>query len=195
MAKWLRNFLGNINNMASVFGHALTAVALGNSYPKRMTGWKFWTLGIICSILPDADVISFHFGIAYDSFWGHRGFSHSLLFAFIVGLAISFLFFNKKAFTLEGLGYVLFFSLCTASHSILDALTNGGLGVAFFSPWDNTRYFFPWRPIAVSPIGVGNFFSQWGKRVLLSELIWIGIPGTIYIILNKAIQKLLSDSP
>jgi len=178
--------------MASAFGHALTAVALGSSFPKKMVGWKFWTLGMICSILPDADVISFHFGIAYESFWGHRGFSHSLLFALIVGVVISFLFFRRKAFTLEGLGYVLFFSLCTASHSILDALTNGGLGVAFFSPWDNTRYFFPWRPIAVSPIGIGDFFSEWGKSVLLSELIWIGIPGTIYIISNKVVKRIIT---
>lgn len=33
-------------------------------------------------------------------------------------------------------------------------LTDGGLGVAFFSPFDNKRYFLPWRPIRVSPISV-----------------------------------------
>lgn len=146
---------------------------------------------MICSILPDADVISFQFGISYESFWGHRGFSHSLLFALTIGVIITLFFYRKKLLCIEGLGYVLFFSLCTASHSILDAMTTGGLGVAFFSPWDNTRYFFPWRPIAVSPIGVGNFFSEWGQRVLLNEIIWIGIPSAIYIILNKVVRKII----
>jgi inner membrane protein len=59
---------------------------------------------------------------------------------------------------------------------LLDALTTGGKGVAFFAPFDNTRYFFPWQVIKVSPIGVKNFFSDRGVAVLLSELKWIGIP-------------------
>src|SRR6267378_8050335 len=44
-----------------------------------------------------------------------------------------------------------FFFLATASHGLLDAMTNGGLGVAFFAPFCDTRYFLPWQPIVVSP--------------------------------------------
>jgi inner membrane protein len=54
-------------------------------------------------------------------------------------------------------------------------MTTGGLGVAFFSPFSNTRYFFPWRPIAVSPIGA-RFFSPRGFAVLLSEALWVWTP-------------------
>lgn len=43
----------------------------------------------------------------------------------------------------------------TASHALLDMLTDGGLGVALFVPVSNARLFFPVRPIAVSPIGAG----------------------------------------
>jgi hypothetical protein len=50
-------------------------------------------------------------------------------------------------------------------------MTDGGLGVAFFAPFHNERYFFPWRPIAVSPIGMG-FFSERGLEVIISELHW-----------------------
>ena len=66
--------------------------------------------------------------------------------------------------------------LTTASHGLLDAMTNGGLGVAFFSPFDNSRYFLPWRPIVVSPISVLRFFNPRAQAILLSELIWIWIP-------------------
>ncbi|MDC8005463.1 metal-dependent hydrolase [Aureisphaera galaxeae] len=146
--------------MASAFGHAFTAIALGTTFSKNVRSWKFWLLGIICSIFPDADVIGFAFDIPYGSFWGHRGFSHSLLFAMLFGMLVTFLFYRKQFLTRNGALLILYFFLCTASHALLDAMTSGGLGIAFLSPFDTTRYFFPWRPIQVSPIGVENFFSE-----------------------------------
>lgn len=175
--------------MASAFGHAYAALAIESGYSEKIRNWKFIFLGIFCSILPDADVISFKLGIAYESFWGHRGFSHSILFAFLLGTLICIFFYKQSLKSRIGLYYILFFTLCTLSHGILDAMTSGGLGVAFFSPFDNSRYFLPWRPIKVSPIGAGKFFSEWGLRVIKSEIIWIGIPCTIYIIGAKLVRK------
>jgi inner membrane protein len=59
---------------------------------------------------------------------------------------------------------------------LLDAMTDGGLGVAFFAPFDNHRYFLPWTPIRVSPIGLGRFFTSRGSAVIRSELLWIWLP-------------------
>ncbi len=168
--------------MASIFGHALASIAIGASFTKTMKNLKFWLLGVFCAIFPDADIVGFKFGITYASFFGHRGFTHSLVFALIFGFLIAFLFYKKKN---KFLFYAVFFTLATASHSVLDAMTTGGLGVAFFSPFDNTRYFFSWRPIQVSPIGAAKFFSSWGLRVIKSELIWIGLPSFGIIILLK----------
>ena len=69
-------------------------------------------------------------------------------------------------------------------------MTTGGKGVGFFIPFDNSRYFFPFRPIKVSPIGVKEFFSEWGINVIWSELKYIGIPCIIvltalYLIKNQ----------
>jgi inner membrane protein len=66
--------------------------------------------------------------------------------------------------------------LVTVSHGLLDAMTDGGLGVAFFSPFDSTRYFFPWRPISVSPVGVGQFFRGQGAAILASEMRYVWLP-------------------
>lgn len=175
--------------MASVFAHGFVAYAFGKSFTEEIYTKKLWILGIICSILPDADVIGFKFGIAYEDFWGHRGFSHSLLFALLLGILITFIFYNKKFFTKTGFALLLYFTLCTASHGILDAMTTGGLGIAFFSPFDNTRYFFPWRPIQVSPIGASKFFSTWGVKVLLSELIWVALPAIAYILMSNYVKR------
>lgn len=169
--------------MASAFAHAIAAVAIGKSFALKDLGWKFWLLGIFCSIIPDADVIGFQFGVAYGSFWGHRGFSHSLLFAALLALLVMLLFYRHETIkTLRWWALWLYLFLATASHALLDAMTTGGKGVAFFSPFDNARYFLPWRPIQVSPIGVEKFFSNRGLRVLESELLWVFLPSLVLIL-------------
>ncbi len=98
-------------------------------------------------MIPDVDVIGFQFGIRYGDFWGHRGFTHSLVFAAILAtVAIAVGFYGETQGVNRAVLWVYFF-LATASHGLLDAMTNGGLGVAFFSPFDNRRYFLPWRPM------------------------------------------------
>ena len=59
-------------------------------------------------------------------------------------------------------------------------MTDGGLGVAFFSPFDTKRYFLPWRPIHVSPIAIHRFFSTRGFAILQSELLWIWLPAILF---------------
>ena len=81
------------------------------------------------------------------------------------------------------------FSLVTLSHGVLDAFTDGGLGIAFFAPFDASRYFFPWRPLAVSPIGISQFFSAWGLIVLLTEGIWIGIPVCLWLGILQVLRR------
>ncbi|WP_439130251.1 metal-dependent hydrolase [Polaribacter sp.] len=175
--------------MASLFGHAFMSIALGSSFSRKQQTLKLFLLAVICAIIPDADVLGFSFGIPYDSFWGHRGFTHSLLFAFLLSILIVVLFYSTQFLSKKGITLIFFFFLCTSSHPILDAMTSGGYGVAFLAPFDNTRYFFPWRPIKVSPLGIANFFTKRGLNIILNEIIWIGIPGTIYILFNFILKK------
>jgi inner membrane protein len=177
--------------MASVFTHAFVAAAMGAVYKGWPLPARFWLLSAACAVLPDADVIAFFFGIPYGDTFGHRGFTHSLAFALLLGVAVVLLFFrgakNKG-------GLVAYFSLVTASHAALDALTNGGLGVAFFAPFDRARYFFPWRPVVVSPIGVGSFFSEWGLAVILSELVWVWLPSLLFVGVVLTLRRLRGGS-
>ena len=163
--------------MASVFSHAAVALTLGRLKTRRhKMPPRFWVLSVGCAALPDADVLGFGLGIRYGDLLGHRGLSHALSFAVVVGLVVASLAFRERRFSPAWWALVGYFSAVTASHGVLDAMTDGGLGVAFFSPFDPTRYFFPFRPIQVSPIGVGSFFSEWGLRVIASELVWVGVP-------------------
>jgi len=127
--------------------------------------------GILATILPDIDVVAFALHIPYGSTFGHRGFTHSIVFALLVAMATTLLLRPRshRAATFS------FLFLCAISHPILDAFTNGGRGIAFFSPFSNHRYFFPWQPIDVSPIGA-RFFSDRGASVIASELVWVWMP-------------------
>ena len=78
--------------------------------------------------------------------------------------------------------------MVTASHGILDALTDGGLGIALLAPFDYDRYFFPWTPIVVSPIGIAGMFSKWGLEVMRSELVWIWLP-CLFVVLMCALTR------
>ena len=144
--------------------------------------------GALCSVIPDLDVVGFEFGIKYGDMLGHRGFTHSIFFAALLAAFITWAFFQKNPGS--PLTIFLFLFLSTLSHPLLDALTNGGLGVGLFAPFTNERYFFPYRPIEVSPIGVGAFFSRRGLNVMLSELKWVWLPSTIFFGLGQLFKRL-----
>jgi len=131
--------------MPTIFSHAIFASALGSAFQSAKLSARFWILTAICAMLPDLDVIAFGFGIEYGSMFGHRGITHSLAFAILVGLAVPTLFFSSAQIPKWTLA--LYFAAVTVSHPLLDMLTNGGLGVALFAPFSNERFFFPWRPI------------------------------------------------
>ncbi len=163
--------------MATIISHSIAALALGKAFASKRQPPRFWLLTALCSVLPDLDVISFAFGIRYSEMMGHRGITHSLPFALALGVLVALLFLdNAKLFTARWWLLVCYFFAVTASHAVLDALTDGGLGVALFAPFSNERYFFPWRPIEVSPIGLEPFLSERGSSVILSEIKWIWIP-------------------
>ena len=175
--------------MASAFSHAIVAVTMGRAYQNKELGWRELFLGAFCSVVPDLDVIGFHFGIQYADLWGHRGLTHSLVFAALLGASVVVLWYRRQPVVAMA-GLFLYFFLCTASHGVLDAMTNGGLGVAFFSPFDTTRYFFPLRPVLVSPIGISEFFSAYGAHVMVSEATWIWLPSCVAFVMLRAVQRL-----
>ena len=119
---------------------------------------------VACALLPDVDVVAFRLEIPYSAPFGHRGASHSLFFAVLItgviwAVCLAASLPTRVAITC---GIVL------ATHGLLDTLTNGGLGIALLWPFSNQRYFAPWRPIPVAPIGLG-ILSSHGLRVMIVE--------------------------
>lgn len=120
----------------------IAAVFCRPTVPKTVS-----VAGSVCSVIPDLDVLGFHFGIRYGDFWGHRGFTHSLLFAALLASAIFLAFLSTNTPGLSRFALWIYLFLAAASHGILEAMTDSGLVVAIFSPFNNFRYFLPWTPI------------------------------------------------
>ncbi len=174
--------------MTTLISHPLPLLAVGLALGPRIIPPRLLLVGLLFTLLPDADMLTFKLGIAYTDAFGHRGFSHSLLFAGLTGVLAA------PACRLLGCGPLkafIWIALATASHSLLDAATDGGLGVAWLWPWSEQRFFLPWRPIEVSPF-INGFFSQRGLAVLVSEARWVWLPCLLVTLGGVLLRALLA---
>lgn len=178
--------------MPSVFSHAIvgsTLVACGVSRPRA----TLVALGAALAVVPDLDVVGLAVGWGLDHPLGHRGLSHSLLAAAVLAGAAAWAVPVRPAESRWRVWLVL--ALAAASHGLLDALTNGGRGVAFFAPFAETRWHFPARPIEVSPIGVWSFFSRRGVEVLTNEAVWLWAPSLAALAASWAVRRSSARAP
>jgi len=167
--------------MPTILSHAVVGSALGLLRPREARLGRLLLVLAALPILPDLDVIGFRFGIAYGDPLGHRGFTHSILFAGIAAILVKAVVFRGISITSRsGVGIVALCFLATMSHGVLDAFTDAGLGVGFFIPFENSRYFFPWRPIETSPLSISSFLGERGLNILANEAFWIGIPLALF---------------
>lgn len=196
--------------MPSIITHAAVPLALWCAADRGRIPPRLLAAGVIASMLPDADVLAFALHIPYADAFGHRGASHSLLFACVLAMVAALLHSfgrgrpwsaphssgsrrpwsaptTQPATLASTVQAAVFVFVCAASHPLLDAMTSGGLGVALAWPWSDHRFFAPWRPIRVSPFAP-QFFSARGLATLLSELRWVWLPLAGAVVAWKLIQ-------
>jgi inner membrane protein len=159
--------------LPTIISHAAVPLAIGIGLGKNVVSKRLLMAGVAVSMLPDMDVIGFQFGVAYDSNFGHRGFTHSLLFAAVVALLATCVWRQLQSTPWKSF---LFVFIAAASHGILDSFTNGGRGVALLWPFSSERFFAPYRVIEVSPIGLTPILSARGVAVFASEAVWVWAP-------------------
>jgi inner membrane protein len=174
--------------MPTIITHAIVPIAIAVALGPNRIPLRTAAAGAVLAMLPDADVAGMVAGVDYGAPWGHRGASHSLVFAALIAAPLAWLL-GRGQMALTW----LFLAAACASHGLLDMATNGGLGVALWWPWDEARYFWGHRPIRVSPIGAG-FFTSRGVATLLSELRWIIAPACVIALSGWAVRRLPSLS-
>jgi inner membrane protein len=161
--------------MPSSLSHAMIAVAGGSAVAPRRLLRPFLIAGAICAVLPDIDAIGRPFvGLRgdLDFLGGHRGFTHSLLFAALLGTAAACATLVSSRWHGYRVRFGVFIALCTASHGMLDTITSVGAirdGVQFLSPFSTHRYTIS-RHLVHGPIS--ELFYLFLPLAALTRIVW-----------------------
>lgn len=160
--------------VASPWAHAIAGAAAGAFYQASHQRRRVITLAAICAVAPDLDLIGWPLGISPAAPLGHRGLSHSIAFAVVLGGSAALAFLSDLTRRERAVAAAALI-LATATHSVLDALTTyAPTGPAFWAPFSNHRYRFPWMPLT----GAGGLETDFGR-----EALFVCLPALVLILL------------
>src|SRR5262245_63266961 len=96
--------------MATLYTHAVVGLGLGAVLARQRMPWLYWCLAALLPVLPDLDTLSH---APYGSMAGHRGATHSLIFAlwlaFLVA-SLTFRYFRTNLWVLTCVFFVVIVS-------------------------------------------------------------------------------------
>ncbi|KPQ00326.1 MAG: inner membrane protein [Bacteroidetes bacterium HLUCCA01] len=179
---------------------SLTQIALGAAVGEltlgRKIGYKAALWGGLAGTLPDLDVLFGLFLDPVDYLHIHRGFSHSVFFAFLVAPVLALLvtrFFNPPETTYKDWLKLFFLTLFT--HPFLDLLT--GYGTQIFNPITDYAFevnsIFIIDPLYTVPLLTSIFLAVRLPRKHPRRLFWIksGLGVTsVYLALTILLKSL-----
>jgi inner membrane protein len=204
--------------MPSIITHAAVPLALWCAADRGRIPPRLLAAGVIAAMLPDADVLAFALQIPYADAFGHRGASHSLLFAGVLAaLAAVLAFFGSgrpwSAHRSSGSRRPWSAVLCqprlapTKAGSTVASTLQAAVFVfvcaashplldAMTSGGLGVALAWPWSEQRFfapwRPIRVSpfapQFFSARGVSTLLSELRWVWLPLATVVVAWKLIQ-------
>lgn len=174
--------------MASLFAHAVVpavlsrAFVLPDGYARRVA-----IAGAICGSIPDLDVVTYALEIRANEPLGHRGLFHSLPFALLVALVATAIVCRKLDKRSPAVRSIFVFLLAsTAAHGLLDAVTQGEVGVALFAPFSDARLSSPVKLLAACPVGLTEYLGYFGLLSIANELLYAVIPVVLAVSIVRA---------
>ncbi|HEX4560193.1 MAG TPA: metal-dependent hydrolase [Gemmatimonadales bacterium] len=174
--------------MPSSLGHALAGAAIASPLARNPVPKRFWVAAILCAAAPDLDVL-WHGYVTWGSWAAHRGFTHSLTFAVLLGTLTAALAFREPRFAAVRWRYAVALVLATASHGFLDGMAVYGTPVMYFWPFSTHRYLLPWHLFGYEhfprPMSIGHRVL----RVVANEVLWIGIPSALLLAVTALFRK------
>jgi inner membrane protein len=170
--------------VASPWTHAIAGAAVGAFYQAPYYRRRVIALAAIAATIPDLDLIGWPLGISPSALLGHRGLTHSIPVAVVLGLAATaFLPLARR----ERIVATTVLVLAAMTHSMLDALTTyAPTGPAFWAPFSNARYRFSWQPLT----GAGGLHTDFGKEVLF---VWL--PAILLMLIMEWLRRRRHSAP
>ncbi|WP_343634086.1 metal-dependent hydrolase [Fluviicola sp.] len=147
--------------------------AVGEAVAGRKMGAKAALWGAIGGTIPDLDVFLRFFYDPLDAALVHRGFSHSLLFAILGGIILTWVSMKLSKKDYGRKTWFLLWFLSIVTHPMLDIFTN--YGTQFFWPFDWRLTFnsvFVIDPLYTVPFMVLLIGALFMKRESKRRKIW-----------------------
>jgi len=159
--------------VASPWAHAIAGAAVGAFYQAPRHRRRVISLAAICAVAPDLDLIGWLLGISPFTLLGHRGLSHSIAFAVMLGVIAATTLQHPVA-RRHRIAAAVVLIVATGTHGVLDALTTyAPTGPAFWAPFSNHRYRFSWMPLT----GAGGVKTDFGQ-----EALYVCLPALVLLV-------------
>ena len=139
--------------MPTIFTHAAVPLLLGVAAGRQRISRRLLGAGAIAAMLPDADTLGFKLGIAYNSAFGHRGATHSAVFALATALVAMALWKWLRTTPWRAFAFV---GLAALSHPLLDALTDGASGLRLHGHSTTNAFSFHGDPSKFPPSALAS---------------------------------------
>jgi len=121
--------------------HIAVGACIGEVFLHRKLGKKALLWGVLAQSIPDIDFIAALWLNTSENLLAHRGFTHSILFACLISIAMSLAADHwHRPHNIAFRKYVSFFTVQVFVHIILDSLNNYGIG--WFEPFSHQRISF-----------------------------------------------------
>ena len=162
--------------MPSLPGHAVAGLAITHTFRRAQLPRRTWVLAPLLAVAPDLDWFVGFLDFHKNHILNHRGVAHSLFGALLLAAAALLVAYRRNQ---RGGQLWLCLTLAALSHGLMDACTAGGVGVALFMPFSDSRWACVWQPIQVAPLPVGREDGYRFLASLWTEAFWIGLPALV----------------
>jgi len=144
--------------------------------------------GALVAVAPDLDIVGRAFAVPHYALLGHRGISHSLLFAAALAcLAVPFMPAGRRLWS------GLFLFAAAASHGLGDMFTHGSKGIMLWWPLTEARFGWQLQPVEASGILGRSIADGSLPGILLSELLWLVLPALLLAVLYRRYRRSYID--
>lgn len=184
--------------------HIAIGAIIGEACAGKSLGKKAMLIGAALQSIPDIDFVASFFLAPTANLLTHRGFTHSLLFGFLVTIGLSLLLSKKKLLSFNSL--LIFIGIEISIHLLLDACNSYGVG--WFEPFSHYRvsfnfifvadpFYSMWLGIAAIALLIlpneHKHRMMWVKFSLIASTLYLCIGIANKIIVNKSFQKTLNN--
>jgi inner membrane protein len=177
--------------MASIISHAVFGVGIGLSFMPRDADRRYVWLGGATAVLPDLDTLGGLFGRSGTDLFAHRGLSHSIAFAVVIGALLSVAVSRMRPSRTSPRRLFCCISLAMMSHGLIDTTTTYGRGVALLAPFSTERFVSPFRPLGTPALRGQHTRTERVTALVLNELVWVWAPAITLALAVRATRRTL----